>query len=249
MARIGGVLRSLRSLSWVCWQPGWDTLVAVATVLYMIPSYYLSANLYHPLTSFNFMFTDLVINVLLPAYYVLKVCGESSEHLGLTKRRWLPSLLISAALATFFSLRMIGFLATVPQELVLSTVVFNGIILWEPFFVYSWLQLRFERAFGILPGIILAGACFGSYHTGTYPPQMVVMLALFGMFYGAVFRLTKNLLALWPLTWAVASTMGTVSGVFTFGWDEVWTYSAILLLQGLGIWWLVRTRSRVMTVV
>jgi protein-S-isoprenylcysteine O-methyltransferase Ste14 len=32
--------------------------------------------------------------------------------------------------------------------------------------------------------------------------------------------------------------MGTVSGGFTFGWQTVWVYAVIILMQGTGIWWI-----------
>jgi protein-S-isoprenylcysteine O-methyltransferase Ste14 len=237
----------LRSLPWFRWQPGWDTLVAPATMLYMIPSYYLMANSLHSLAIYNFLFASLFILVLLPAYYVLKVRGEPLEQLGLTKRHWLSSLLISLAIVWRFTPRLVDLLSSIPQELVLPTVLFNGLCLWEPFFVHCWVQLRFERAFGVIPGILAAGLCLASYHIGTYPPEMVVILGLVGLMYGVVFRLTRNLLILWPLTWTGASTMGTVSGGFTFGWKTVWIYAAILLTQIIGIWWLARSQHNLKT--
>jgi len=209
----------------------------------MIPSYYLMANNLHPLAIYNFLFASLFVLVLLPAYYVLKVRRKPLDQLGLTKRHWLPSLLISIVFILRLFPRMSGLLSTVPPELVLPTVIFNGLCLWEPFFVHCWIQLRFERAFGIIPGILTAGLCLGSYHIGTYPLEMVMKLVMAGLIYGAVFRLTRNLLILWPLTWTVASTMGTISGGFTFGWQTVWVYVAIILTQGTGIWWIARTQN------
>ena len=234
---------NLRSLPWIRWEPGLDTILAFTTMLYMIPSYNFMANNRHPLAIYNFLFASLLVLVLLPAYYVLKVRGEPLEELGFTKRHWLPSLLISLVIVSRLIPKTLGLLSTVPPELVLPTVIFNGLCFWEPFFVHSWVQIRFERAFGIIPGILAAGLCLGSYHIGTYPFGMVVILGMVGLIYGVVFRLTRNLLILWPLTWTVASTMGTVSGGFTFGWMTVWVYTAILLAQGIGIWWIARTRQ------
>jgi protein-S-isoprenylcysteine O-methyltransferase Ste14 len=241
--RIGEMILNLRSLQWFRWQPDWDISVALVTLLYMIPSYYLMANNLHPLAIYNFLLASLFVFVLLPAYYVLKVRREPLDQLGLTKRHWLPSLLISLVFVLRLIPRMFGLLSTVPSELVLPTVIFNGLCLWEPFFVHCWVQLRFERAFGVIPGILAAGLCLGSYHIGTYPLGMVIMLGMAGLIYGVVFRLTRNLLILWPLTWTVASTMGTVSGGFTFGWQTVWVYAAIILIQGTGIWWITWTRQ------
>jgi hypothetical protein len=102
--------------------------------------------------------------------------------------------------------------------------------MWEPFFVYGWLQLRFERAFGVIPGIALAAVCFGAYHIGTFPLSGVVTLLGLGVFFGVLFRATGgNLLALWPLTWAVTSSIGVLEG--GFGWSDVATYALLLIVQ------------------
>ena len=242
-SRIRMKLLNLISLPWFRWQPNWDIVVALVTMLYMIPSYYYMANNLHPYAIYNFFFASTFVLVLLPAYYVLKVRREPLDQLGITKQHWVLSLSISLVFLLRLIPRMLGFLSNVPTDLVLPTIIFNGLCLWEPFFVYCWVQLRFERAFGVIPGILAAGLCLGSYHLGTYPLRMVFMLGIVGLIYGVVFRLTRSLLILWPLTWTVASTIGTVSGGFTFGWQTVFVYAVIILLQGTGIWWIARTRS------
>ena len=47
--------------------------------------------------------------------------------------------------------------------------------------MFAWLQLRFERAFGILPVIFSAGLAMGAYHIGTFPLSGVLTMALFGL--------------------------------------------------------------------
>jgi membrane protease YdiL (CAAX protease family) len=91
-------------------------------------------------------------------------------------------------------------------------VLFNAVILWEPFFVFSWLQLRYDRAFGILPGVVLTGLSFAAYHIGTYPPAGLVTLLISGLFFAAIFRPTSNLLIVWPLAWCAGSSIGTLMG-------------------------------------
>ena len=98
-------------------------------------------------------------------------------------------------------------------------------------FVYGWLQLRFERAFGFVVAPFLAGAAFAAYHIGSFPLEGLIALFLSGIFYGILFTITKNLLVLIPLTWAIGSTIGTIEGGFTFGWDTVGIYAALLVLQ------------------
>ena len=80
-----------------------------------------------------------------------------------------------------------------------------------------WLAAaRFERAFGMLPGILLAGITMGAYHLGTFGLSGVLIMAAFGISFGAVFRVTRNLLSMWSLTWAICASIGTVSGGHLF---------------------------------
>jgi len=58
--------------------------------------------------------------------------------------------------------------------------------------------------------------------------------------YAAIFRLTSNLLIVWPLVWSIASSIGTVMGEMQFTWSQVAIWSVVLLIQ-LGLigytWW------------
>jgi hypothetical protein len=40
---------------------------------------------------------------------------------------------------------------------------------------------------------------------------------------------------MWPLTWAVCSSIGSLQGGLVFGWSVVFIYAAVLLVQLLGI--------------
>ncbi len=82
--------------------------------------------------------------------------------------RWQPGQDILVALVSLV-LSAISWLWLVriplqPGVSLLPQILANVFMLWEPFFVFGWLQLRFERAFGILPGILLAGIAMGTYH-------------------------------------------------------------------------------------
>jgi hypothetical protein len=144
-------------------------------------------------------------------------------------------VLISGVLAALMALRLRASLATMDW---VPHLLFNAVILWEPFFVHGWLQLRFERAFGILPGILLAALCFAAYHIGTYPPAALLAIYASGLFYAVVFRLTGNLLIIWPLLWCLGSSLGTLMGGTQFNWVELGVWSAILVVQLIIITWI-----------
>ena len=71
----------------------------------------------------------------------------------------------------------------------------------------------------------------GAYHIGTYPMSEVIILALFGILFAAIFRLTSNLLIMWPLTWSTSSAVGTLKGGFLLGWNEAVMAFIVLILQ------------------
>ena len=231
---------SAKGSRWFTWSPSGDTLVALLSEIVMIAAYWTAAHLltrgWDGVLVFGVL-TNLGLNVLFPVWWIAYHRKQPLSELGITTRRWLPSLLIGAGLAAFSSFRLRQMAVGIDW---LPHVLFNGVILWEPFFVHAWLQLRFDRAFGVVPGVLLAGLSFAAYHIGTYPPTGLIILLIWGLFYAVVFRLTSNLLTVWPLLWCVGSSIGTLMGGMQFTWDQVAIWLAILLIQ-LGfigyVWW------------
>lgn len=236
--------RVSKAVTDVRFDPGQDTVVAIGTVLVFWPIYYVGANVDAIGALLLFLIGgNLVINVFVPAYYTLLVREDSLAELGIKRDGWIRALGISLLLV---GLTAPGVLAVMDQytlaELI-PHVLSMGLALWEPLFVHGWLQIRYENAFGTVPGILLAGGSFGLYHLGTYPVAGVVALASFGCLYAIAFRAARwNLLALFPLTWAVGATAGTI-GQFSYGWWDALTWLVLLLVSAAGLWWLARTAT------
>lgn len=205
--------------------------MALLTEIAMIALYWITTHLlsggWDGILVFGVL-TNLGLNVLFPVWWIAYHRKQPLSELGITTRYWHLSLLIGVVLAAFSSFRlrqMVTGINWLPQ------VLFNTVILWEPFFVFSWLQMRFDRSFGIVPGVLLAGLSFTAYHIGTYPPAMLIVLFIIGLIYAAIFRLTSNLLIVWPFVWSIASSIGTQMGEMLFSWKQVAVWSAILLIQ------------------
>jgi len=235
--------RRLSDQPWIRSNPSKDTVVALLTLLYFIPSYYLGTNSGSWLAVVNFILATTIVLVILPAYYILKILKEPLSEIGLTKKQLLPSLGISLLLILRYLPILKSALASIPNSNALPHLLYCGLCLWEPFFIHCWVQLRFEKAFGIIPGIVAAGLCTALYHVGSFPISMVLRLGFYGLFYGVVFRLTRNIFVLWPFSWAGASAMGTIIGGFVFNWMHVKLYSVILVVQILCIWWFYRSEN------
>jgi len=205
------------------------------TLIYYLNTHY---GFEHPTVFFIgfVLMGHLLLNTALPAYVVLKMRGEGLSGLGITRNKLQVSLVISVLLAASMYPSFMTALKSFSGNPT-PNMAYNAIALWEPLFVFGWLQLRFERAFGIIPGILMAGLGFMAYHIGSFPTDALVVLCLSGVFYGAIFAYVKNLLVLIPITWSVASTMGTIQGGYIFDWVTVGIYAVILVLQIAIIWY------------
>lgn len=222
---------------WFRFDPGVDTALAFASVPVMWAVFWANAHYGTEdplvLVLVFMIFGNLALNVIGPAWYVLRVRGEPLAELGMTLDRWWLSLAISLGIAVWShgELARVAGEAGLTGNALVAHVVFNGLVFWEVFFVYGWLQLRFERAFGIAPAIVLAALGFAAYHLGTYPLEGVLGLAGFGLGFGCLFRLTRSVLALIPFAWAVTCSIGTIQGGFIANWPAVGAYVIIVAIQ------------------
>jgi membrane protease YdiL (CAAX protease family) len=220
-----------RHQPWFCWKPGLDTYVAILTGFVWIGAYYLLTHFNNPPISTIYGFFAMLLVVLFPVWWFCWHRNRPLRELGITWRRWKESLLISLIVGIPFFWLVLSQYGSLGAGVLVPQVIANTLILWEPFFVFCWLELRFGDAFGIIPGVLLAGVFFGAYHIGTYPPVSVGVLALYGMLFAAIFRLTDNLLSMWPIAWAASSAKGTLAGGMLFAWGDIPPIALVFVVQ------------------
>ena len=225
------IAEKLRHQPWLCWKPGPDTYVALLTGFVWIGAYYLLTHFNDPPVSTLYGFFAILLVVLFPVWWFCWHRNRPLLELGITGRRWKESLFISLIIGIPFFWLILSQYGSLGAGVLVPQVVANALILWEPFFVFCWLELRFGDAFGIIPGILLAGVFFGAYHIGTYPPVSVMVLALYGILFAAIFRLTDNLLSMWPIAWAASSAKGTLAGGMLFTWGDIPPLAIVLVVQ------------------
>lgn len=220
------------------WQPEADTFIALFTLLAFSLCYYAG-------TSINSIFLwcgILVFGTFIPLWTVLHRRGESLEQLGITRKFLVTSLIVSFVLGAGSAFQLIT-LANASNANIASHLVANVLVLWEPFFVFGWLYLRWERAFGWLPAIALTGLGFTIQHLGSVPLAAAAGFGVFAIMFAVVFALVRNLVVLWPLFYPVASGIGTLQAGFVMGWDDAGISAILLVLQLLIFWW-VATKPR-----
>lgn len=216
------VLQRLWKIGWLRWQPTRDTWVAFGVGLAVIALstlLLLGRDTSREGVAF-FALRDLAMvfgfGFVVPVGYTLFVERNPLSELGLTRHRWALNLAVNAVLAVLLALQ---FTAETPAGASLSmTPVTMGAIfylmvtgIFEMLFFYGFLQLRFERAFGIIPAIALAAALYSLHHIGFQIPLEadpiggLVKLFLVGVMYMSVFRISRSLLILYPFFWGVGA--------------------------------------------
>lgn len=229
----------------LAWRPGRDTAWALLSIPLMWLCYWLNTQFTasQPIvaTLIFFVVGNLVVSTALPAWVVTRVAGEGWAGLGFTRRRLWLALLVTAVLG-FGSLQQ--YLAAAQRAGVdpLEHLAYNLVILWEPLFVYGWLQLRFTRAFGWLPAIVLTALGFAAYHIGSVPPETLLVFAITGVVYAAFMALTRNLWSLFPLAAGVSSGIGTLQSGLSFTWSVAAVGVVVLIAQAVILWWVVGRR-------
>jgi len=194
------------------WKPDRDTLSAFVSYLLVVAGLY---------TAFQVFTTDRVaanfitfgpitlasLGIAVPVFYTVMIRKRSLVDLGITAKRLVPSLILGLLLAwDTYSNTLQSMNVEWGRNHLALIVMALAVGLFEAVFFRGWLQLRFEEAFGLVPGLILAAGCYSLYHIG-YGMDMEEILFLFGLglTFGAFFRLTKNIFVLWPLYTPVGS--------------------------------------------
>jgi len=134
-----------------------------------------------------------------PSLWIIRK-GLPLRALGITMDRAAISIVLSIIFsAVQYSQTMANITLPPAEEFVPLVTMALPVGLFEAIFFRGWVQMRFEKAFGILPGIVLGSAIYALYHVGYgMEPDDIAFLFIIGLIYASVFRLTKNLLIIWP---------------------------------------------------
>jgi len=142
-----------------------------------------------------------LFGVGIPLYWMIVVRHRSLPDLGITTRNWVLSIVLQLVFAFFLYFGTLSKTQVSSIEQLLPLIALALTIgFFEAFFWRGWVQLRFEEAFGIIPGILLGSLLYAAYHVGyAMSANEMVFLFFIGIMYSIAFRLTKNILILWPI--------------------------------------------------
>ena len=182
----------------------------------------------------------------LPLYWTTVVRRRSIAELGLTTR-WLGlSLVLQLAFAAFQYMGTLAKAQLPPFEEFLPLITLAlAIGFFEAVFWRGWVLLRLEEAFGILPAIVLGSALYAAYHIGYgMPTSEMVFLFFIGIMYAVAFRLTKNVLILWPVFQPMGQLVTLVKDRLTLPLIASLGFAEALILMLVLVWLAARYQKK-----
>ena len=198
-------------------------------------------------TVVSFILRDVLmifgLGVVFVSLYVEKKSKEVIAELGFSRRKWALSLILNLAFAA-------GLLAVFlkdgkPADVIslknlygASYILVAGI--FEMTFIYGFLRMSFEKAFGIIPSILLTSVFYSLHHAGFQPEFLHLFLV--GLMYCGVFYITKNMLIIFPFFWGVGALWDVL--VSSEAGDEIRNpvsfVIALVILIASAAWVLIR---------
>ena len=141
-----------------------------------------------------------VLGIGIPIYWTCFREQRTLQDLGISSVKWKMSLglgILLTLIQYYLTLRTIQ-LPPMIELLPLATMAL-AVGLYENVFYRAWIQLRMESYFGLIPGILISAVLYALYHVG-YGMRLDEMVFLFviGLIYSSIFRLTKNILIVYP---------------------------------------------------
>lgn len=158
----------------------------------------------------SFVLRDLLMIFGLGVVFVSLYAGKDGKsalnEIGFSGRKNVLSLILdfifgAALLAMFLKEEIPSGLADIKNFYAAVYILTAGI--FEMTFIYGFLRSSFEKAFGIIPAIILTSVFYSFHHAGFQPEFMHLLFV--GLMYCSVYYITQNLLIIFPFFWGVGA--------------------------------------------
>lgn len=208
----------------VKFNPSHNTLIAYTAVAGIIM---LSlALLLVPAKSFvapcHVILRDIIMVFLLgfcfPLYYINLSERHGQRCLGVTRAKLGLSLKINVALTIFVFAFFLIISPGRPQfnvSMLLTLLYLMPTGIFETVFFFGFLRHFTEKAFGVVPAIILTAICYSLHHVG-FQPEFIKFFLL-GIILTSIFYVTRNIFILFPFFWSVGAFWDTQLMIFESG--------------------------------
>jgi membrane protease YdiL (CAAX protease family) len=195
----------------------------------------------HMLWFFLSFAAALLLGVGGPVLYQVGIRRGSLMDLGIGTLRWRSTVALGLLFAGIqFSITLWGYDLPHPVDWVPLTVLALAVGLFEAVFFRGFVQGRLESSLGVIPAVIGAAALYGVYHVGygMGPSEMFFLFGL-GIVYAVAYRLTENVLVLWPLLTPLGYVFAALEAGDMQGdlpWASIAGFGDVLGLMALILW-------------
>ncbi len=157
----------------------------------------------------SFILRDLLmifgLGIVFISLYVRKQ-KEGLHNIGFTGKKNILSFLLdflfaAGLLALFLKDEKPVDILQIKNLYAASYILVAGI--FEMTFIYGYLRASFEKAFGIIPAILLTATFYSLHHAGFQPEFLHLFFV--GLMYCSVYYITQNLLIIFPFFWGVGA--------------------------------------------
>ena len=181
------------------------------------------------------------LGVVFVSLFLEKGGEEAKAELGFSKRKPKLSLALNVVfaaclLATFLKEEIPQNILALPNLYAAVYILVAGI--FEMTFIYGFLRMSFEKAFGIVPAILLTAAFYSFHHAGFQPEFLHLFFV--GVMYTAVYYITQNLLIVFPFFWAVGALWDVIVSSDAGGEiKNIESFASALIVLALSAGWLL----------
>lgn len=196
-------------------------------------------------TFLSFLIRDVCmifgLGIVFVSLYLEKHDDIGMADLGFSKRRIKLSLVLNiifaaGLLAMFLSEGLPQNVLSLPNLYAATYIIVAG--LFEMTFIYGFLRMCFEKAFGIIPAIILTSIFYSLHHAGFQPEFLHLFFV--GLMYCAVFYITQNLFIIFPFFWGVGALWDViVSSDSGEGIKNIESFIFALVILALSLIWII----------
>jgi CAAX protease family protein len=191
----------------------------------------------------------MLVGVLGPVIYTTWIRRRPLASIGIGPQKLRSTLRLGLLLAAVqFSITLWGYDLPEPIDWVPVLVMAITVGLFEAIFFRGFIQGRLEASFGVAPAVLGAAAFYALYHVG-YGMEAREMVFLFGLgvVYAIAYRLTENVLVLWPLLIPMGSFYAQLDSGDLVGelpWASIAGFGDVLVVMALVVWFAHRSERR-----
>ena len=181
----------------------------------------------------------LIIGVVGPIVYQVWMRGRDLRSLGLGFHHLRATLTLGLVFAAIqFASTLWGYDLPAAVDWVPLLVMSLVVGLFEAVFFRGFIQGRLEASFGVIPAVGGAALLYALYHVG-YGMGADEMWFLFGLgvVYAIVYRLTTNLLILWPLLTPLGAFFNNIqTGDIELPWESILGFVDVAIVMAVAVW-------------